>query len=403
MLPTTPLIVFQEPTDSYLDISYWASTHVTQIPPLFDFVANNPSLSSLPSAPLTEDNLLALDDTMPSKKNASVGAATESSNPSVNRTFQILELNNILVDDEDAAERGKGVIQEAKNIVKGPRHSNMTDAQAETIRKTALKLSMDDELTFIAGVWKLVIDTKRTVEVENEEEMVKYVEMAWDKDNLKCNWSSPFAANIAPPLRFANPGQEAFAECIPKLKNAYLDLTYSYDKNTFISKQIAINESVKGELCRRNWYSFLIGEAKSVDLPFEIGVAQAARAATTTIYLKRKLKEAAKPAVIAGSSTSKPSSNDNQHSVASSTSTLQHGIISASLISSGGVPGPNRGQRHYRADKSSFIFTFVISPEMARLFVAWAEEEWEGENQEPGINYHMRRIQSYYFGEGAEH
>lgn len=342
---------------------------------------------------------------MPSKKDTSVGAATESSSVSVSRAFQLLELNNIFVSNEDAEERGKDVIQEAKGIVKSPRHSQLTDAQAETVRKTASKLSMDDELTFMVGVWKLVIDIHRTVELKDEQDKVVFVETAWDKDNLKCNWSSPFAANVAPPLRFADPEMEALAGDIPKLKNPVPDLTYGYDKSMFTSEQMAINEYVKGELCRRNWHAFLIGEAKSIDLPFAIGVAQAARAAATAIYLKRKLKlkEDAKPLVIAGSSTSESSSSESQHNAASSATTLHHDTTSAILTPSGGVPGPNRGQRYYRADKSSFIFTFVISPEMARLFVAWAEEEWEGNNEERGINYHMNSVRSYYFGEGGEH
>jgi len=310
---------------------------------------------------------------MPLKKDTSSGATTESSTENVSRAFQILKLNNVFVDSKDAEERGKELIQEAKKIVRGPRLSAINDAQAETIREAASELSLDDELTFMVGVWKLVIHTHRTVELKNKEDEIVFVETAWDKDNLKCNWGSPFAANIAPQLRFANPDMEALAGELPKLKNVKPDLTYGYNESAFTSEQMAINENVKGELCRRNWHAFLIGEAKSIDLPFQLGVAQVARGAITAIYLKRKLKEDAKPSVIAGSSTC------------------------------GGVPGLNLGQKHYKADRSSFIFTFVVSPERARLYVAWAEEEWEGNNKEPGINYHMTSLSSYYFDEGGEH
>lgn len=411
----------RKPESSYLDLSYWAFTH--KVPAPSDSFTETASFPPQYSAPLTEENLLALDETMVAKtpkKDTSVGSGTDSS-VNVSRAFQILNFNNIFVDNEDAAERGKDVIQEAKKIFKAARHSQITDDQAEMIRKTASELSMDDELTFMVGVWKLVIGTERTVELKDKQDQKEYVERAWVKDHLKCNWSSHYAANIAPPLRFADNGMEALANLLPKLKNAFPDLTYGYDHGTFTPEQMAINESINGELCRRNWHAFLIGEAKSVDQPFEIGVAQAARAAATAIHLRRKLQQEAKPSVIAGPNIPIPSSVDSQHNAkpsviagpnipisssvdsqhdaASSTSNLQHSTNPAILTSS----GPNPAQTQHRADKSSFIYTFVISPELARLFVAWAEEEWKGGNQEPGINYHMKRLRGYYFGEGADH
>ena len=79
---------------------------------------------------------------------------------------------------------------------------------------------MDDELTLMVSVWRQVIGTHRTVVYTNEDYKIVSVERAWEKDNLKCNWRSPFAANITPPLRFADPDMEAFADWIPKLKDS---------------------------------------------------------------------------------------------------------------------------------------------------------------------------------------
>ena len=64
-----------------------------------------------------------------------------------------------------------------------------------------------------------MISTHRTVEYVNEVDKIVLVDRAWGKDTLKCNWRSPFAANITPPLRFADPDMEAFADWIPKLKD----------------------------------------------------------------------------------------------------------------------------------------------------------------------------------------
>ena len=334
---------------------------------------------------------------MPSKKDTGVGATTASSVESINRAFHVMELNNIFLEKQDAKERGQDIIQEAKRIVKGPRHSAMSLSQSEAFSKTASELSLDDELTFMVGVWNLVIGTHRTVKDMDVHDKLVFVETAWEKDDLKCNWGSPFAANLTPPLRFADPEMEAFIDWIPKLKKSVPDLTYGYRKSTFTPEQMDANEIVKGEICRRNWHPFLIVEAKSIDLPFGQGVAQALRAAAATINLKRKLVEEAKPTVNADISTTQ------QHSADSSTSTLKHETTSAVPNPNNGILEPTSGQNRYKSDMFSFIFTFVICPDFARLFVAWAEEAWSSNNNdEPGINYHMHVLQHYYFSDGGD-
>ena len=383
-------------TDSYIDPDWWTSYQPDEPPPHFDSIASTTSLSSTHTAPLTEENLQALDEAMPPKKDTGAGATTASSAESVNRAFYVLKLNNIHLGDGDAKERGKDLIQEARRIVKGPRHSEMSASQSEALSKTASDLSLDDELTFVAGVWNLVIGTHRTVKDMDVPDKLVFVETAWEKDHLKCNWSSPFAANLTPPLRFADPEMEAFADVIPKLKNSVPDLTYGYHENTFTPEQMGVNEMVKGEICRRNWHPFLLIEAKSIDLPFQQGVAQALRAAAATINLKRKLIEEARPTGITGSETTE------QHNADSSTSTLEHETTSTLADPDSGAPVPTSGQNRYKADMSSFIFTLVIGPDYARLFVAWAEEAWASNNHNtPGINYHMHALQNYYFSDAG--
>ena len=149
----------------------------------------------------------------------------------------------------------------------------MTVSQSEELSKTASEMSMDDELTFLVGVWRLVISTHRTVEYMNDDDKNVLVERVWEKDNLKCNWRSPFAPHVTPPLRFADPDMEAFADWISKVKDAVPFLTYGYHESTFAPEQINANEIVNGEICRRNWHPFLIVEAKSIDLLFQQGVA----------------------------------------------------------------------------------------------------------------------------------
>ena len=172
------------------------------------------------TAPLTDENLQALDEEMSLDEETGIGATTASSVESVHRAFHVMELNNMFLEKDDAKQRGKHIIQEAKRIVKGARHSVMSVSQSEALSKTTSEMSMEDELTFAVGVWRQVLGTQRTVEYMNEDDKNVLEERAWEKDNLKCNWRSPFAADITPPLRFADPDMEAFADWIPKLKDS---------------------------------------------------------------------------------------------------------------------------------------------------------------------------------------
>ena len=81
----------------------------------------------------------------------------------------------------------------------------LSASQSEALSRTAAELSLDDELTFMLEVWDLVIGTHRTVKDMDVPDKLIFVETAWEKDDPKYNWGSPFAANLTPPLRFADP------------------------------------------------------------------------------------------------------------------------------------------------------------------------------------------------------
>ena len=214
------LTEYKEPTESYVDLGYWTSTPPNETAPLDDLSVIPPHIMSPHTTPLTDENLQTLDEEMSLDEETGIGATTASSVGSVHRAFHIMELNNIFLEKDDAKQRGNHIIQEAKSIVKGARYSVMSVSQSEELSKTTSEMSMDDELTFMVGVWSLVISTHRTVEYVNEVDKIFLVDRAWGKDTLKYNWRSPFAANITPPLRFADPYMEAFADWIPKLKES---------------------------------------------------------------------------------------------------------------------------------------------------------------------------------------
>ena len=103
------------------------------------------------TAPLIDGNLQTLNEEMSLDEKTGVGAITASSIESVHRAFHVMELNNMFLEKDGVKQRGKHIIQEAKRIVKGARHSVMTMSRSEELTKTASGMSMDDELTFMMG------------------------------------------------------------------------------------------------------------------------------------------------------------------------------------------------------------------------------------------------------------
>ena len=106
------------------------------------------------TAPLTDENLQILDHELSLDEETGIEATTASSVESVYRAFHVMELNNMFLKKDDAKQRGKHITQEAKRIVKGARHSVMSVSRSEELSKTTSEMSMDDELTFMMGVWR---------------------------------------------------------------------------------------------------------------------------------------------------------------------------------------------------------------------------------------------------------
>jgi hypothetical protein len=328
---------------------------------------------------------------MPQKAGSAESKTTTiaSDNSNVAQTRYILSQNHIYIEDEEAERRGAGLIKKAREIIKGGRKSDMDIEVAEDLRRVSRKHKSDNELTWLVNVWAILLNDTRWAKADdgmNDEEAIEWIEQAWEKDRLKCNWSADFVTNSIPPLELGgDPTLEAFAEQV-KVKNPKPDLTYGLREEAFTELERQINFSHKARLSVNLDHPFFIVEAKSADGPIAAAENQDARAGAAMTYFKRMFNQAA--------NNSGSEDAANQYSTSSRPPPNDTPAVTTSAPTS--VPIP---------DETSFTFSLAIDPTIARMFVNWAEYKPRPPsslpNTKPAVYYHMHLLSDYLLSDTA--
>jgi len=325
-------------------------------PPTYTHI-RSPSRSSDPSEaslPLTKENLRVLNRaTMPdhpcTPKPSSKSTTTSASSKNVGKVRELLEDNNFFFRDDAAEERGKALIQTAKLIVKGDRSSTMKGETGRKLRAIVKEYGSDDELTFLVHFWRELIGDTRMVRETNGEPSnpsqnatfgpdpdplqdramaIAWIEQAWQKDNLRCNWNVEFNRGSIPALMFHDdPVITKLLKDFPKIGNPKPDLTYGLTKHAFTERELFINKSRSKftNLSNKIYHAFFAVEAKCENGLLAEAENQCVRAGTAMVHARRQFNQEA----------------DNRLRL-----------------------GP---------DLSSFAFSLALHPSKAHMFVHWAE------------------------------
>ena len=223
------------------------------------------SISFTRPVALTRRNLKSLDDlnktimppkTPDSKSKAGSHATSTTSNDSVNATRAKLDRNHIFIDGIEAQEREEVIIDKAMDISRSSRESAMKSDTAKELRRLSNKYATAYELTWMVNVWGDFLKPHHTRLVElvkegvlseqgdllNENAAKEYIQKAWEKDNLWCNWGAPFTTGSVPPLVFPKSLEEDEAAGIPRVKNPKPDLAYGLEEKAFTNKELKILE-----------------------------------------------------------------------------------------------------------------------------------------------------------------
>ena len=259
---------------------------------------------------------------MRAKKDTGTGTVTSSSSEgSVGQVRSMLRRQNIYIDDDDAAERGKNIIKRAKKIVTGERKSVLSEDTAKELWSLSRRHSMDTGMTFLVNVWGVLLNQTRWARVTDEtieaDEAKEWIEnRAWKKDFLECQYDAPFTAGSIPLLAL-EPDLEALVTFLGadlgKVKIPKPDLTYGLEENAFTMDERAINHTYGARLCLNTDHPFLTVDLKGGGQPLGEAVNQCARAGRATGALQRRFDHAAKGTSDDGNSdsTASPASSSN--------------------------------------------------------------------------------------------
>lgn len=249
--------------------------------------------------------------------------------------------------------------------------------QGLALRDTAQRFENDNEMTFLVNVWTEFLGGKATRlvkwtvdgELEDKEAAIEWIETAWEKDHLKCNWNSDFTQGSIPPLKYLDKDLKALADSAPKVKNPKPDLTYGLLEAAFEADAQRVNDENGAGLVTNGVHPFFVVEAKSAERPIDEAQNQCARGGAAMVRLKRKFDGLAE-----GTYTDEKAQHE------------------------GDKDSPNNQKFHidrYRTDDQSFAFSLAIVPRYAMVFVHWAEEAYSIEGVLVTINWHMNWVTDY--------
>lgn len=173
----------------------------------------------------------------------------------------------------------------------------------------------------------------RTVEVGDTiipaENLNRWTERKWDKDDLKVTWCADFTSAAVPRLSGADPLLAALLAKYPRVATPRPDICYGLQKSAFSEAEQVVNSAHSLFACvsKDCFHAFFLVECKLVRV--EDAENQVARGGATLVNARRRFN----------------------------------------------AQDPDRASKQKRpgADLESFAFSLVLTPSIAGLFVHWAE------------------------------
>lgn len=215
-------------------------------------------------------------------------------------------------------------------------------------------------------------------QLDDEEAAIRWIEAAWERDHLKCNWKRKFTRGSVPPVDSRFPALQRMADRLPRMKNPKPDLTYGLLQTAFSMGEQYINNKYGAALSLNMEHPFFIVKAGSVEEPMAKAENQCARGGAAMVRLKRKFDALAEGTY-----------HDNK---------VQHGEDEDGddLSDQDSYNGKAIPIDHYRTDTKSFAFSLTIRPGLAEIYVHWAEEAFSKEGQFLTISWHGSNLTHYF-------
>ena len=261
--------------------------------------------------------------------------------------------------------------------------------QGLALLDTAEEHEQDSELTFLVHVWGIFLSVKDTRhvkttvagELEDKKEAIRWIETAWEKDQLKCNWGTEFVRGCIPELKNLDPYMQIYTDHAPRVKNPKPDLAYGLKHKDLSDEEQHINKDHGANLSPYLDHPFFIVEVKNAENGLYEAENQCARGGAAMVRLKRKFNMLAEGTFEDYESQQLKDKDGNA-------------LANRNSHNKEKIPID-----HYRADAKSFAFSLAIHPSDATMLVHWAEEAFDKEGTLLTVNWHASYIAHYWLKE----
>ncbi|KAL8759359.1 MAG: hypothetical protein Q9184_003646, partial [Pyrenodesmia sp. 2 TL-2023] len=288
----------------------------------------SPSARTTPSSnssilPLTSDNLRKLhqekgimaDFSTPNKSSGTSKGNTSSMSADVGQVRQILHLNGLRMDDPAAAETFEDYINEARDLLTNPRHSETSKQLLQGINKIRINYADRNETTFTNKFFGVFQSQSRHVEQAaqgsrnqggdgDQGEELQNIDQGdllvpkgwaardWADDGLDANYNRVFQAGSVPKLDSIDENYKSILDKLPRISKPQPDLLYgtsiknhyTIEEQAVIAQHKAFTQISPGLAC-----PFLDGEIKTHG-DFEEAANQANSGGAAMVNAHRGLK-----------------------------------------------------------------------------------------------------------------
>ncbi|KAL8985764.1 MAG: hypothetical protein Q9205_000619 [Flavoplaca limonia] len=265
----------------------------------------------------------------------------------VDAVRHLLSRNRMFVEDSEADERGKALIEKATGIMDDRRHSSIDSKTANKIVQTVKFFGTKNEKTLLVNLWQLLVNEtrsffqgeERVLSSAEAEEASLWIQKAWrEDDNLWTKWDADFNQQAVPDI--STTGDEALNTLlagVPRVAKPVPDLCIGFDEKAFEDKVVEVLDKFGCTLTAAQYISFLLLEAKGADGTPGEATNQCCRGGAAMVKLCRD-------------------------------------FIKSMNAWSSDSPKSTIGEANYPSpDMDSFAFSMALHPQMAVMYVHWAE------------------------------
>ena len=278
---------------------------------------------------------------------------TTTTGKNISDVRRILRLNHFFIDDLQAVEKAQELENRAFAIINQDRGSEIKSEAVKKAWEIRDKYSTANETTFLVNFWLALVGDTRQIKQDGEgysPEDIRWIEQAWDKSHLRCNWNQDFIRGSVPALQPKGTDQKLFRKVLcqfPKVKNPRPDLCYGTDEDAYSEHEKLINNNF-------NSYTMISKDAYHASFAVEVKSAQGS------------IEDAENQCCRSGAAMVAASRNFNVQ---------QFDKVPARTL------GP---------DVDSFCLTMSLVPTSATIYLHWAEITTTD------THYHMSALKSYH-------